>query len=262
MGVIYRLFIGRMEKVMANVTERGIVIKRSDYGDNNCILKLFTRESGIISAVIYGIKRGKNNGKAASGQFLCYGDYELYFGKGNMASVDNVDIIDAFLAVSNDIAKLALSAYMAETVMTYLGENNPDERLYGIFLNCIYALAHRDDSIDKIKSVFELKLMCAEGLSPMLNRCACCGSNEIEAFDAEAGGMVCRSCMKGSSVKISAAVYKALYFLVYGEDKKMLSFSGNDILLRELGKISESYLLKQSDREFKTLGYFKAMRNV
>lgn len=247
---------------MASFTERGIVIKRSDYGDNNCILKIFTRDSGIVSAVIYGVKRGKNNGKAASGQFLCYGDYELYNGRSALSTVDNVNIIDAFLPISGDIAKLALCAYMAEVVTSYLGENNPDERLFKIFLNCVYALAHRSDSVDKIKCVFELKLMCAEGFSPMLNRCVCCGSSDIEAFDSTAGGMVCRSCMKGSSRRISGAVYKTLYFLTYGEDKKMLSFNGNDILMNEVGKISESYLLEQSDRTYKTLDYFKTMRDM
>ena len=244
---------------MADFSERGIVLKRSDYGENNCMLNIFTKKSGIIKAVVYGVKRGKNNSKAASAQFLCYGDYDLYAGRGDAASVNNVNIIDSFLPVSNDIAKLALCAYMAEAVMTILGENNPDERLLGIFLNSVYALAYRDDDIMKVKSAFEIKLMCAEGYAPEMGSCVKCGSEEIAAFDAREGGMVCQECMKDTSKRISASTYRALYYLINCHDKRMLSFNGNDTLIKDIEEISESYLLEQSDSRFRTLDYFKAL---
>lgn len=239
--------------------ERGIVLKRSDYGDNNCMLSLFTVRSGIIKTVIYGVKRGKNNSKAASGQFLCYGDYELYGGRGGAASVSSVNIIDAFLPVAESVEKLALCNYMAETVITMLGENNPDMRLFGVFLNCVYALAYRDDDLMKVKSVFEIKLMCAEGYAPELTRCVKCGSDKITAFDTLEGGTVCNECRGASSRGISGGAYKALRYLAACEDRKMLSFRGSDDLIKELGEISERYLLQQCDRGFKSLDYFKAI---
>lgn len=244
-----------------NFTKKGIVLKRSDYGDNNCILSLFTKESGIVKAVIYGVKRKKINAKTAAGQFLCYGDYELYQ-SSDIASVNSVNITDAFLTVTSSIAKLSLCAYMAETVIAILGENVPDERLFNIFLNCVYALAYRDDSIAKVKSVFEMKLMCAEGYAPEMRSCVVCGSEEIEAFDTMRGGMVCAGCMRRTSVKISAAVYKMLYYITHCPDKKMLSFTGSDVSVNQLGKITERYLLDQSDREFRTLDYFKAVKDM
>ncbi len=238
------------------------MLRRSDYGENNCMLTIFTRDNGIIKAVIYGVKRGKNNAKAASGQFLCYGDYDLFGGKGGAGSVNSVNIIDAFLPISESVPKLALCNYMAETVITFLGENNPDERLFNILLNCIYALAYRDDDLMKVKAVFEIKLMCAEGLTPVLAACANCGNTEIYSFDPERGGVVCAGCRSASSRRISGAVYKALAYLTGCEDRKMLSFNANEILINELGKISEEYLLKQSDRGFKSLDYFKAVKDI
>lgn len=247
---------------MGDFSQRGIVLRRADYGENNCMLTIFTRDNGIIKAVIYGVKRGKNNSKAASGQFLCYGDYDLFGGRGGAGSVNGVNIIDAFLPVSESVAKLALCNYMAEVVITLLGENNPDERLFNIFLNCVYALSYRDDDIMKIKTVFEIKLMCAEGLMPMLNACANCGSTDLYAFDSERGGMVCNNCRRGKSRRISTAVYKALVYLTGCPDRKMLSFNANEILLDELGRLSEEYLLEQSDRGFKSLDYFKAVKDI
>lgn len=247
---------------MSSFSQKGIVLRRNDYGENNCILTIFTREHGIVKAVIYGVKRGKNNSKAASGQFLCYGDYDLFGGRGGTGSVNSVNIIDAFLPISESIPKLALCNYMAETVITLLGENNPDERLFNILLNCIYALAYRDENIIKVKSVFEIKLMCAEGMSPFLEACVNCGNSDIRFFDAYQGGMVCSDCASHGVHRLSNAVYKALVYLTGCEDRKMLSFNANDILLNELGKISEEYLLKQSDRNFKSLEYFKSVKDI
>jgi hypothetical protein len=42
----------------------------------------------------------------------------------------------------------------------------------------------------------------------------------------------------------------------------MLSFSGNEKLISELGEISEGYLLEQSDRGFKSLDYFKSVKDI
>ncbi len=247
---------------MGDFSQRGIVLRRSDYGENNCMLTVFTRDSGIIKAVIYGVKRGKNNSKAASGQFLCYGDYDLFGGRDGAGSVNGVNIIDAFLPISESISKLALCNYMAETVITLLGENNPDARLFNIFLNCVYALAYRDDDIMKVKSVFEIKLMCAEGMMPMLGKCVNCGNDDIRFFDARQGGMVCSACASHGVRRLSNAVYRALVYLTQCEDRKMLSFNANDILINELGKISEEYLLKQSGRDFKSLDYFKSVKDI
>jgi len=244
------------------MTERAIVIRRSDYGESNCMLSLFTERHGVIPAVIYGVKRGKNNTKAASGQFLCYGDYDLYEGRGAAASVNHADIRDAFLPVSESIPKLALCSYMAEVVMTLLGENNPDERLFGIFLNCVYALAYRDDDIAKVKSVFEMKAMCAEGLSPVMSRCVKCGSEDIYAFDAREGGMVCRGCMRGTSRRISTGAYRAISYLTVCPDKKMLSFSTDDESAKETEEMTEVYLLEQTDRGYRSLDYFKAVKDI
>ena len=248
---------------MSDIRTRGIVIKRSDYGDNNCILSIFTPDRGIVKAAVYGVKRGRNTSKAASGQFLCYGDYYLYQGRGDVASVNSVDIIDAFLPVSQSIAKLALCNYMAEAVWCMLGENNADERLFGIFMNCVYALAYRDDSMEKIKTVFELKLMCAEGYMPVTDSCVICGAGDnLHRFSASAGGVLCPSCRSADSVRIGAAEMAALRYITGCADKKMLSFNSDKELIEKVGKISENYLTVQTDRKFSSLDYYKAVKDI
>lgn len=244
---------------MANINARGIIIRQSDYGEGHRMLSIFTEEYGIIKAVSYGVKKSKSRAAAAS-QFLTYGDFDLYKTVNrDIMTVNSIDTVDGFYPVSEDIIKLALCNYLADITYELLGTGNPDERILRIFLNSLYAAAYRNESIMKIKAVYELKLMTVGGYAPNMDCCVGCGSEKTVAFDTARGGMVCGSCMSGDSIRINAGVYKAICYITTCQDKKMLSFNANDTLLDELNEISEKYISMQTDRKFASLDYFKAI---
>ncbi len=225
---------------MAEIRARGIIIKQSDYGEGHRMLTVFTEEYGIVKAVSYGVKKSKSKA-AASSQFLCYGDFDFYKGVGK------------------DIIKLSLCVYLADITYCILGMNNPDSRMLHLFLNSVYALAYRDEPMDKVKAVYELKMMSIGGYSPQLNACVSCGSNEVYAFDLLKGGSVCRACGGKYIVKLDKNLYRALDYIIYSDDKKMLSFNASDGLMKLLCKIAEQYVELQLDQKFSSLDYYKTM---
>ena len=159
---------------MAEIRARGIIIKQSDYGEGHRMLTVFTEEYGIVKAVSYGVKKSKSKA-AASSQFLCYGDFDFYKGVGkDIMTINNIDTLDGFYPVSEDIKKLSLCVYLADITYCILGMNNPDSRMLHLFLNSVYALAYRDEPMDKVKAVYELKMMSIGGYSPQLNACVSC----------------------------------------------------------------------------------------
>lgn len=244
---------------MAEIRAKGVIIKQHDYGEGHRIVSIFAEGFGIIKAVIYGAKKGKS-GKAASSQFLCFGEFELV-GGGDIMTLKSVDVSDSFFPISEDIEKLALCSYFADITYAMLGECNGDDRLLRVLLNTLYALAYRDEDIMKIKSVYEIKLMSIEGYAPRTYGCGVCGSAAY-AFDLAKGCTVCRNCMGYDSIKLSEGVYKALRYIADGEDRKMLSFTGNDELYKRLGELSERYLLMHIDKKFPSLDYFKSIHNL
>ena len=245
---------------MGNITARGVIIKQSDYGEGHRMLWIFTEDYGIVKAVSYGAKKVKSKA-AASTQFLCYGDFELYAPNRDVATVNSISVIDGFEKIGEDIVKLALCTYFADLVYSLLGVNNPDNRLLHIFLNAVYALAHRNENIQKVKAVYELKLMSAGGYMPNLEKCTC-SSEAVYGFDVAKGSVVCRSCAGVEVMPINEQVYKAMAFIVGCEDKRMLSFAGNDTLYKVLGGISERYVLVHTEQKFKSLDYYKIMADI
>lgn len=244
---------------MAQIRAKGIIIKQSDYGEGHRMLSIFTEEYGIVKAVIYGAKKGKGK-QSASSQFLCWADFELYRGTGkDIMTVNSIDTIDGFYPVTEDIKKLALCVYLADITYSILGSNNPDKRMLHIFLNCIFALAYKDENTEKVKAVCELKLMSAGGYKPELNFCTSCGKNDIFAFDLLKGGMVCRECGGKYLVKMDKSLYKALEYITDSDDKKMLSFNAGDDLIKRLSAMTEQYVSLQLDNRFSSLDYYKTM---
>lgn len=246
---------------MADIRAKGVIIKQNDYGEGHRIIHIFAEGMGIVKAVGYGAKKAKSR-QAASSQFLCWGNFELYESGRDMLTLKNVDVIDGFFPLSEDITKLSLCTYISDITYAMLGLDNPDDRLLKVFLNTLYALAYRNEPVLKIKSVYELKLMSIEGYEPETERCGMCGANRVAAFDLSKGMTVCGSCTGKNSVGMSEGVYRALRYIVHSPDKKMLSFSGNDILFEKLNELSEGYVLTQSDRKFPSLAYFKTMLGI
>lgn len=247
---------------MAQIRARGIIIKQSDYGEGHRMLSIFTEEYGIVKAVSYGVKKTKSK-VAASSQFLCYADFELYKSNNkDVMTVNSIDVIDGFYPVSEDIKKLSLCVYLADITYSILGTNNPDIRMLHIFLNTVYALSYRAEPLDKIKAVYEMKLMCVGGYMPSINSCVSCGSFDVFAFDLLKGGMVCRNCGGKYNIRMDKGLHQALEYITASEDKKMLSFNASEKLLQNLGKLTEQYVSLQLDRKFQSLDYYKAMLDM
>lgn len=55
-------------------------------------------------------------------------------------------------------------------------------------------------------------------------------------------------------------ITKALRHTIYADDKKLFSFSLNENGLNTLNRATEEYVIRQTERHYKTLDFYKAMR--
>lgn len=238
---------------------KGLIIKQSDYGEGNRMLTVFTEKFGIIKAAAYGVKGAKSRRSAAS-QFLSWADFMLYFGRGDVASVNSVTSIESFFPIQEDFEKLALSSYLAE--ITYFAQemNLPNPTLLRLLLNTLYACAYNNVSVLKAKAVYELRLAADMGYLPIVTSCAACKEGKEPCFFSnECGGVICKDCHSRlrDDIPLSKEAYAAIGYILYADDKKIFSFDISEKALGEVGKISESYILYRLERNFAALDYLK-----
>jgi DNA repair protein RecO (recombination protein O) len=114
-----------------------------------------------------------------------------------------------------------------------------------------------------VKPVFELRLMAVSGFEPLADRCAVCGKEEPDKpmLDVVRGVVHCGGCKEqgGLSLPLSEGSLAALRHALYGDAKRLYSFSLDADALRQLNHAAEGFVAAQMERSFRTLDYYKSI---
>lgn len=242
---------------MSLVKVSGIVIKQVDFGESNRILTIFTKEMGIINAVLYGAK-SKRNKTSGNCQFLTYADFLLKTGTNDLYTIQSAEPIECFFKIAEDIVKLSLCVYFTDLVYKLININTPDENMLRLLLNSVYVLSEDKKSEKLVKAVFELRAMSYGGYMPNLACCSeCFESSKPVAFSPKRGGIVCKKCVNAGDYYINSDVYNTLGYIITADEKRIFSFSGSDEVIKTISKISKDYVLCHCDGTFNSLEYYE-----
>lgn len=250
---------------------RGIVIKSADIGESDRLITLFTKESGIVTALVKGARSLKNKNMSATQQF-CYSSLVLYK-RGDKLWVKESELIESFFNIRASIEGLSLAGYIIE-VLSYVGTATPEEALLRLTLNSLYAIAEGKHSLAKIKAAFEIRAMAIIGYMPDVLACRNCDEKSGEFFfDIMSGNIECYACHEEASHIHSPDTYDereariiriltegakiALGYCIYSPLERLFSFNISDEDMTYLAGATEEYLLNQLERSFKSLEFYK-----
>ncbi len=239
---------------------RGIVLRAVDTKESDKILTVLT-DQGKLPVVAKGA-RGRRSRVAACTQLLAYSEMVLSENRG-WQYLSEGNTIELFMEVRRDIGALSLASYFAELTEAVALEEGGEE-LLRLLLNALYALGNLDRPQEQIKAVFELKLMALAGFEPLADGCAYCGrpSPESPVLDVRNGVVRCKACGKGEKglgMPLTAGALAALRWALYGEAKRLYSFSLEPGDLRKLGEAAEAYVHAMLERGFRTLDFYKSL---
>ena len=242
------------------VTTHALVLRCADYKESSRMLTLLTESEGKLSVSAKGVRR-KNSRLAAAAQPYAYSEVTLGGSAGRWYLAEG-NAVELFPGISSDLERLALAAYFAELLEAVCREEFAEPELLRLALNTFFALSQGKKSPGLIKAAFELRLMCALGYAPQLERCAVCGEREPEepAFALDGDGLVCRACAAGSAlphVRLCPASLAAARYIEEAGAKKLFSFSLGEQALSRLSAASEKYVLRQLERDFGSLDYYR-----
>lgn len=239
---------------------KGIVLRANDSKESDRILTVLTAEMGKISVVAKGA-RSRRSKVGAVTQFLAYSELTLSESHGWQYLTEG-STIELFDGVRGDIELLSLGSYFAELTEWVAGDDSESGVLLSHLLNALYALGTLRRPQAMVKSVFELKLMALIGFEPLFDGCAACGETEIvqPVFDLQGGTLLCRSCAGMSrAVPLTAGVLAAIRHVLYGDPKRLYSFSLEENDQRCFTRAAESYTRAMLDRDFRTLDFYKSL---
>jgi DNA repair protein RecO (recombination protein O) len=177
--------------------DRGMVLRTIRLGEADRIVTLMTEQHGKVRAVAKGVRRTKSKFGSRL-EPLSHVALLGWQGRGDLDMINQVEVIDTFRTVREDLDRMAAAMSMLEVVDQIGQERHGNPRLYEMLVGAMAALAERDSPM--VAPAFFLKVLALEGSAPVLDVCVSCGQEDsglLVAFDLTEGGVLCRSCRRG-----------------------------------------------------------------
>ena len=249
-------------EVFVKVAVKGIVIKEASLCSGDKSITILTDEYGIITAFIRHRHSLKKN-KIFMIRTFAYCSFLLFSGKSGY-TVDDIEIIDLFWNIKNDIRFLAISQYFCEICLALLPEKECSKDFLRLLLNSIFYISSKKKEIKFIKAIFEMRACSLCGYIPNLICCQKCGvyESEIMYFSLNNANILCVKCAKHdknntNEKKLKKGELAALRHIVYSDFKKLFSFDLSVDALKTISDLSEKYIKYYVKSDFKTLEIYK-----
>ena len=183
--------------------DEGIVLRTYRLGEADRIVVILTRGRGKVRAVAKGVRKTKSKFGSRL-EPTSHIALQLYEGR-DLDIVTQVESIDHFRGVRDDLDRIARASAMLETADQLAQEGEINPRLYQMLLGALRTLDGSDSAL--VVPAFFWKVLALEGYRPEVDVCVQCGDDgPLVAFDAESGGLLCRTCRRGTAVSPEAVV--------------------------------------------------------
>jgi DNA repair protein RecO (recombination protein O) len=187
--------------------DRGVVLRTYRLGEADKIVVFLTERHGKVRAVAKGVRKTTSKFGARL-EPLTHVDLLLWQGRSDLDIVNQVEVLDAFRPVREDLARMPPGMALLEVTDQMAQERHPDPRLYAMLVGALRALADTASDPTLLAPSFFLKSLVLEGAGPVLDACAVCGEPdgavELVAFDLVAGGTLCRVHRSGRPMSAAA----------------------------------------------------------
>ncbi len=182
--------------------EQAVVLRTYKLAEADRIVVLMTEHHGAVRAVAKGARRTKSRFGARM-EPPTHVAVQLYRGRGELDTVAQVDTIDAFRPLRDDLLGLGRALTMVEAVDQVSRERPADPALYRLLVGALRTLERSSSPL--VVAGFLWKLLALDGVAPVLDQCAVCGATErLVAFDLAEGGVVCRDDRSGQPLSPGA----------------------------------------------------------
>jgi len=243
-----------------------IVLRSINLSETDKLVTFMTDKFGKIKCVAKAARKIKNRFGATIEPMSHI--HLIYFGKENQTlyRLNHSDIIQSFQSIRDSLHKIYTGVYFNELVDTLTPEAHPDPNAFRLLLESLLALKSMD-SLDTLRRLFEMRLICLAGYAPQLNHCSICkGSAETKnfGFSFEHRGVVCEPC----SFKVRPEMRFQAGTLKYLKKLKTMNVQhANRLKLPkgaelEIEQLLHRLILSYTGRELKSYPFIKNMSKI
>ncbi|MDE5587485.1 MAG: DNA repair protein RecO [Bacilli bacterium] len=241
------------------VKTEGIVLGQTNYSESSKILKVLTKDYGMISIMSKGCRNIKSKLRGVSSIFT-YGDFHLYYKEQGISTLVGVDIKNTFLNLQKDISKISYASYLLDLTEQVL-KHTENELVYQFLISTLEKINEGYD-VQALTNILELKYLDFLGIRPILDCCSICGNQtEIVTISAETGGYICKNCYHGERV-YSDRTIKLIRMFYYVDISKITKLEIKEESLKELNEFINDYYDRYSGLYLKSKSFLENISKI
>lgn len=256
----------------------GLVIRVSEYGENDKLLTVLTAEHGQMVMVAKGARSMRSKLMVLCHSFT-YANFE-YSQKHGRYWLSGGSVTDSFFGLNSDISGFALASYLVQLAGEITGEGVPCERVLRMTLNSLYAIQNKLKPLPLIKSAYEIFAAEESGFSPDVSGCADCGRETFDSgwLDIMNGRLLCDECLSKQGgvdrvpvtdrfmtqtilVPFNGEALAVWRYVSAAPLKRIFAFSVSEEGQKLLTRATETYLVNHLERSFETLEFYNSVKD-
>jgi DNA repair protein RecO (recombination protein O) len=171
-----------------------IVLRRTDFGEADRLLTVFTPERGKLRLVAKGARKPTSR-KSGHVELFSRGQFLVAVGR-ELDIVTQAETLDPFLPLREDLLRTTYAYYVAELADAFTAERDENRPLFDLLKDAFGWLCSADD-LPLLARYYELHLLGLAGYQPQLFVCGGCKKKlepEVNYLNAAEGSVFCPKC--------------------------------------------------------------------
>jgi DNA repair protein RecO (recombination protein O) len=238
---------------MENLKLKAVVLSSIDYREKDKIIKLFSLENGMISAVLKGVRSDKAKLKFASQPF-CFANF-LLVKRGAYYVVTSAELEDSFFDLTKDINTYYTAFALLEVVQASLMEEQSSPIVFINLLKALRAMCYDKINPKLVLLKFVLGMLKVLGYRFNFKTCDNCKAEFINKkhLNLNTGAIVCGSCNTINCKQLSVGMFNTIKVLYNTEIDRLDTINTTESTLNEtLGIIIKNFEAR-TEKKLKTI---------
>lgn len=239
-----------------------IVLRRSDFGEADRLLTLFSRDFGKIRAIAKGARKPQSR-KTGHVELFMRSRFLLAEGR-DLHIITQAELVEAYPQLRGDLLRTTFASYACELLDRFTTEDDKHVDMYELLSEGLGWFAATDDLLLAART-YELRLLAMAGFRPQFFECLSCREaiqEQDQFFSAEMGGLLCPNCHHADrhAVPVTAVAVKVLRYLQTRPWEVVSVLQLKRPLHRELEALLHHYLTYLLERDLKSVDFLHRLR--
>ena len=239
-----------------------IVLRRTDFGEADRLLTLYSRDFGKIKAIAKGARKPQSR---KTGHVELFMRSNFLFASGrDLAILTQAEMVEPYTALRDDLIRTTYAAYVVELLDRFTVEEDKHAGIYQLLADALGWLTTHEDVL-LVARFYELRLLGLAGFRPQLFHCVACGEaieEQDQFFSAELGGVLCPDCHTKDrrAMEITAVSLKVLRYLQTRPWNTVHALRLKRTVHTELENVMHFYITYVLERNLKSVEFLHRLR--